>query len=67
MSAADRQIAGAEVTAELRQEDAADKTRTALPQGNLENMEEQMIIRALEQTGDTARRRRNGSEFRGAP
>jgi two-component system, NtrC family, response regulator AtoC len=52
MAADDSQITADEVAAELRQErGAATAVRPVLPQGNLENMEEQMIIRALEQTG----------------
>jgi len=52
MASTDEEVTGAEVTAELRGEspDGAG-LRRVLPQGNLENMEEQMIIRALEQTG----------------
>jgi len=46
------QITAAEVMAELHEEGtAAADVKRALPEGNLENMEEQMIIRALEQTG----------------
>jgi PAS domain S-box-containing protein len=61
MATEDRQITGAEVVAELRGETARGETSGegmaakhasgAVPLGNLENMEEQMIIRALEQTG----------------
>ena len=52
MAADNSQITADEVAAELRQErGAATAVRPVLPQGNLENMEEQMIIRALEQTG----------------
>ncbi|MFZ1918357.1 MAG: sigma 54-interacting transcriptional regulator [Terriglobales bacterium] len=52
MAAEDRQITADEVAAELHQErGSAVAVRPVLPQGNLENMEEQMIIRALEQTG----------------
>src|ERR1700675_3938763 len=62
MAAEDRQITGAEVSAGLRGETtrgettsgegmAANHASGAVPLGNLENMEEQMIIRALEQTG----------------
>src|SRR6202158_6056928 len=60
MATEDRQITGAEVVAELcgetlRGEATSGKSAThasgAVPLGNLENMEEQMIIRALEQTG----------------
>jgi hypothetical protein len=57
MATEDRQITGAEVVAELRgvttsgEGMAATHASGAVPLGNLENMEEQMIIRALEQTG----------------
>ena len=52
MATENRQITGAEVVAELCGESpAAAHTSGAVPLGNLENMEEQMIIRALEQTG----------------
>jgi PAS domain S-box-containing protein len=57
MATEDRQITGAEVVAELRgqvtsgESVAATHASGAVPLGNLENMEEQMIIRALEQTG----------------
>ena len=52
MSVPDRQITGTDVIAELRPETgAAGETQRVVPRGNLENMEEQMIIRALEQTG----------------
>jgi PAS domain S-box-containing protein len=52
MSASEREIGAAEVMAELTEEGAAaPPARRALTQGNLENMEEQMIIQALEQTG----------------
>ena len=52
MSADDRQITGDEVAAELRQDGrVTSAVPTALPTGNLENMEEQMIIRALERSG----------------
>jgi PAS domain S-box-containing protein len=52
MATEDPQITGAEVVAALRGELAAPVRATgAVPLGNLENMEEQMIIRALEQTG----------------
>jgi PAS domain S-box-containing protein len=57
MATEDRQITGAEVLAALRGETmggeptAATHASGAVPLGNLENMEEQMIIRALEQTG----------------
>ncbi|MGD0214534.1 MAG: sigma 54-interacting transcriptional regulator [Terriglobales bacterium] len=52
MATEDRQITEAEVTAELRGEfTGGTRGSGAVPLGNLENMEEQMIIRALEQTG----------------
>lgn len=61
MAAAEAQITGVEVAAELRGdslrgdgargETAGRRGTGAVPLGNLENMEEQMIIRALEQTG----------------
>ncbi|MGA7971148.1 MAG: sigma 54-interacting transcriptional regulator, partial [Terriglobales bacterium] len=52
MSSPDREIGAAEVMADLNgQGMAAPPPRRGLPQGNLENMEEQMIIQALEQTG----------------
>jgi two-component system, NtrC family, response regulator AtoC len=60
MATEDRQITGAEVVAELCGETLRGETTSAksanhasgaVPLGNLENMEEQMIIRALEQTG----------------
>ena len=52
MAASDREIGAAEVTAELNDESVpAPPVRRTMPQGNLENMEEQMIIQALEQTG----------------
>ena len=52
MSSLERELGAAEVTAELNQEViAVPPVRRSLPQGNLENMEEQMIIQALEQTG----------------
>jgi PAS domain S-box-containing protein len=52
MATEDRQITGAEVVAELCGGTmAAPHASGAVPLGNLENMEEQMIIRALEQTG----------------
>jgi PAS domain S-box-containing protein len=52
MSVPNEQVTGPDVTGALHQEtaDPVEATGT-LPQGNLENMEEQMIIRALEQTG----------------
>jgi len=50
--APERQITAADVVAELHAEGApATDVARVLPHGNLENMEEQMIIRALEQTG----------------
>ena len=52
MAAPDQEIAAREVMAELHEESGtAPSVRGVLPEGNLENMEEQMIIRALEQTG----------------
>jgi len=52
MTATEREIGAAEVTAELSGEGTpAPPARRAFTQGNLENMEEQMIIQALEQTG----------------
>ncbi len=52
MAAPDSEIAAREVMAELHEESGtATNVRGVLPEGNLENMEEQMIIRALEQTG----------------
>lgn len=52
MATEERQITGAEIVAELRGEHRIEKhTSGAVPLGNLDNMEEQMIIRALEQTG----------------
>jgi hypothetical protein len=52
MATEDRQITGAEVAAELGGKPIpATHASGAVPLGNLENMEEQMIIRALEQTG----------------
>src|SRR5450755_3966363 len=52
MATEERQITGTEVVAELRGEPAvAIRGSGAVPLGNLNNMEEQMIIRALEQTG----------------
>jgi transcriptional regulator with PAS, ATPase and Fis domain len=47
-----RQITAADVRAELNGEPAVQiRGGVAVPMGNLENMEEQMIIRALERTG----------------
>jgi PAS domain S-box-containing protein len=52
MSSPDREIGAAEVMADLNgQGVSAPPPRRGMPQGNLENMEEQMIIQALEQTG----------------
>jgi PAS domain S-box-containing protein len=53
MGTPERAITASEVIAELSGETlrGASTVRKILPQGNLENMEEQMIIRALEQTG----------------
>ena len=57
MATENRQIAGAEVIAELygeklsREAGLAARGSGAVPLGDLDNMEEQMIIRALEQTG----------------
>jgi PAS domain S-box-containing protein len=52
MAALEPEITAAEVLAELSGEKpVATLAGTALPLGNLENMEEQMIIRALERTG----------------
>jgi PAS domain S-box-containing protein len=52
MATEDPQITGADVVAALRGELATPaRASGAVPLGNLENMEEQMIIRALEQTG----------------
>jgi len=52
MSGNEAEITAGEVTSELHQEGIpALPVRRTLPQGNLENMEEQMIIQALEQTG----------------
>ncbi|HVM92948.1 MAG TPA: sigma 54-interacting transcriptional regulator [Terriglobales bacterium] len=52
MSGNGAEITASEVTSELRQDGTPSvPARRTLPQGNLENMEEQMIIQALEQTG----------------
>jgi len=52
MGTPEGQITATEVMAELHEESAvAADIKRILPQGNLENMEEEMIIRALEQTG----------------
>src|ERR1700724_2886373 len=44
-------IHASKITAELRGETAIVRHATAMPVGNLDSMEEQMIIRALERTG----------------
>jgi PAS domain S-box-containing protein len=52
MAGTAKQIAAAEVVAELSgEEPLAAQSTAAMPLGNLENMEEQMIISALERTG----------------
>jgi hypothetical protein len=52
MAAQDPEIAARDVMAELHEESGTPAgVGKVLPEGNLENMEEQMIIRALEQTG----------------
>jgi transcriptional regulator with PAS, ATPase and Fis domain len=52
MATEEKQITAAEVTIALNGEAAgSSRASGAVPLGNLENMEEQMIIRALEQTG----------------
>jgi PAS domain S-box-containing protein len=52
MATEDPKITGAEVAEELCDETRMERrTSGAVPLGNLDNMEEQMIIRALEQTG----------------
>jgi hypothetical protein len=52
MSAAGKQITATEIQAELSGETTSGSHRSAgLPLGNLETMEEQMIINALERTG----------------
>lgn len=52
MAASNREITADEIAAELRGEVVGVAgVKKMLPEGNLENMEEQMIIRALEQTG----------------
>ena len=52
MAGTGKQVTLAEVQAELSGENRAlARTGSALPLGNLENMEEQMIIQALESTG----------------
>jgi two-component system, NtrC family, response regulator AtoC len=45
------EIHASKITAELRGETAIVRHATAMPVGNLDSMEEQMIIRALERTG----------------
>lgn len=50
--ASEQQITATEIMAELHDGNSTPANmRSVLPQSNLENMEEQMIIRALEQTG----------------
>jgi PAS domain S-box-containing protein len=51
MAAADRQVTASLVLVELTGEPAESQPRVAVPLGDLGNMEEQMIIRALEKTG----------------
>jgi len=52
MATDERLITGAAVQAELCGENAVERRSSgAVPLGNLDNMEEQMIIRALQQTG----------------
>jgi len=51
MAGTGKQISAAEVRAELSNERSSSHTSVTLPLGNLENMEEQMIINALERTG----------------
>ena len=52
MAAPDRQVTASLVLAELTGKPPAEAlTTVAVPLGNLENMEEQMIIRTLEETG----------------
>ena len=52
MAAPDRQIPASLALAELTGEQSGEaNSRVAVPLGNLENMEEQMIVRALEKTG----------------
>ncbi len=52
MASEERQITGAQVITELCGDAIVERrTSGAVPLGNLDNMEEQMIVRALEQTG----------------
>ena len=52
MAASERQVTASLVLAELTGEQSTEAhPRVAVPLGNLENMEEEMIIRALEKTG----------------
>src|SRR3989442_12714347 len=51
MDNAGREIHASKITSELRGETAIVRHATAMPVGNLDSMEEQMIIRALERTG----------------
>jgi PAS domain S-box-containing protein len=52
MATEERQISGVDVLAQLYGDRAVERRSSgAVPLGNLDNMEEQMIIRALEQTG----------------
>src|ERR1700732_4612717 len=51
MDSSGPEIHASRITAELRGETAIVRHATAMPVGNLDSMEEQMIIRALERTG----------------
>ena len=51
MDSSGAEIHASKITAELRGETAIVRHATAMPVGNLDSMEEQMIIRALERTG----------------
>jgi two-component system response regulator AtoC len=51
MDSSGPEIHASKITAELRGETAIVRHATAMPVGNLDSMEEQMIIRALERTG----------------
>src|SRR5207247_3255123 len=51
MDSAGTESHASKITAELRGETAIVRHATAMPVGNLDSMEEQMIIRALERTG----------------
>jgi PAS domain S-box-containing protein len=51
MDTADSEIHAAKVTAELHGESVIVRHPAAIPVGNLDSMEEQMILRALERTG----------------